>query len=117
MLVIRPEQMEVLNVAADRVFRGRLIAFLRENMGAWVEGMNDISLDEFISKCMGIARCNGIESDAGIAQYVCLALDSAPEFIEQPEIRSFLHEPGSQVEDQLSRLVNILAEDPDEWLE
>lgn len=117
MLVVRPEQMDALNTASDRIFRQRLITFLRENMNVWVEGMNDISLDGFISKCMAMARRNGIESNAGIAQYVCLALDSAPEFIEQPEIRSFLHSPGSQVEDQLSRLVDIIAEDPDEWME
>jgi hypothetical protein len=109
MLNMRTEQMYVLESAARADFHQRLVKFLRQKLPGETAIFEDTALLERIVASERRAATYGIESDAGIAQFVCLTFMAGPTFDEIPEVHDYLQEPGTDPEEKLDELVDYLA--------
>lgn len=76
--------------------------------------MEDVALLERITESERRASIYGIESEAGIAQFVCLTFVAGPIFDEIPEVQAYLKEPGLDAEEKLNELAEHLAALEDE---
>jgi hypothetical protein len=109
MLRIRKKQIDTFDKSAQADFHQRLLAFLRAELPKETAAMEDAALLERIVDGERRASAYGIESDAGIAQFVCLTFMAGPAFDEIPEVRAYLQEPGMEPEDKLAELVDYLT--------
>lgn len=107
---IRKEQMATLDKAAWEDFYLRLAEFLRTEMPDQTADLSDAELSEFVRGAHARSLGHGIGSEAGVAQYACLSLEAGPNFADNPDIAALLHEPGSDPEEQLDALVDMLAD-------
>lgn len=114
MLIIKREQLQLFDAVAERDFHNRLLSFLREELPEYTADMDDTGLRLFIREAQSHAERHGIESDQGIAQYVCLALETSPTFADAPEISSYLHQPGVSPDLGMDELVELLGEMPED---
>lgn len=114
MLKIRKEQMEVLDQSTRVDFHQHLVTFLRDELPEATAAFDDTALLEQILESERRAAVYGIESDAGIAQFVCLTFLAGPTFDEIPAVNAFLKEPGMDPEQKLEELVEYLAALEDE---
>jgi len=107
------EQLAAMDSAARENFRKRLIAFLREELPDETASMDDTALRQRIVYSEQRAAPYGIESEAGIAQFVCLTFLAGPEFDEIPDVKAFLETPDEELtsEEKLDQLVEELAAD------
>ncbi|HEX5752138.1 MAG TPA: hypothetical protein VFZ09_38335 [Archangium sp.] len=113
MFVIDRNQMQILDALAERDFHRALMAFVRRELPDHTAHMEDAELRTFIRESQAHAERHGIESDRGVAQYVCLALETTPAFADDPNISKFLHLPGMSPEVLLEELVDLLNEMPE----
>lgn len=116
MLKFRSEQIDVLDEATTERFYRRLLTFLREEIPEATSSMDDEALTERIIESEKRAAQYDIESQAGIAQFVCLTFVAGPRFDEIPEIREYLRQSEPHGEEKLDELVNYLdalEDDPD----
>ena len=110
MFRISAEQMGALDRAAAIDLVQHIAAFLRQELTDEVAHLSDAELVRFVAQAHVKARAHGIESDAAIAQYACLAVDNGIDFADLPEIAEFLRDPDSDPEEQLDYLVDLLAD-------
>ena len=110
MFRIPRQQLEALDRIASADLHERIADFLRAEMAEETAELSDAELLALIRRAHAKAATHGIESDAGIAQYVCLSLEAGLDFGDQPEIAQFLAEPGADPEEQLDYLVDLLAD-------
>jgi hypothetical protein len=109
MLHMGKEQMRALENSAQADFHQRLVKFLRQELSQETAAFADTALLERISTSERRAATYGIETDAGIAQFVCLTFVAGPTFDEIPEVRDYLQEPGMDPEEKLDELVEYLT--------
>lgn len=112
-MLIGKEQLSAMNEMARENFHKRLIAFLREEIPEETATMDDAALRHRIVYSEQRAEPYGIESEAGIAQFVCLTFLAGPEFDAIPEVKAFLETPNEDMtsEEKLDQLVEELAGD------
>lgn len=108
MLTIRAEQMAALDEAASSRFHNRLMVYLREEIPGATSGINDEALMQHIIDSERRAAKYNIESEAGIAQFVCLTFAAGADFDEIPEIQEYLQQQDLSGEEKLDELVNYL---------
>jgi hypothetical protein len=113
MLEIQPDQMKSLQQATKQRFHQQLKEFLREELPEETAAMSDQSLLDRIMDSDRRAAKYQIESQSGIAQFVCLTFAAGPGFDEIPEVRELLTDPTSELdpEERLELLVEELADD------
>ena len=110
---IGKDQLAAMNDAAREDFRRRLIQFLREELPEETASMDDTALRQRIVGSEQRGAPYGIESEAAIAQFVCLTFLAGPEFDEIAEVKLLLQAPdtGMTPEEKLNQLVEVLASD------
>lgn len=108
MLTIRSEQLNVLDQASTASFHHRLMLFLRKEIPEATSSMDDVALMEYLIESERRASRYDIESEAGVAQFVCLTFAAGLKFDELPEVQSYLQQPGLEPEEKLDELVNYL---------
>jgi hypothetical protein len=110
-MLIGKAQLAAMNEMARENFRKRLIAFLREEIPEETASLDDSGLLQRIVYCEQRAAPYGIESEAGIAQFVCLTFMAGPDFDSIPEVKAFLETPHEAMtaEEKLDLLVEELA--------
>jgi len=110
---IGKQQLAAMNEMAGENFHKRLIAFLREEIPEETASMDNSALRQRIVYSEQRAAPYGIESEAGIAQFVCLTFLAGPEFDGIPEVKAFLETPDEEMttEEKLDQLVEELAND------
>ena len=108
MFVIRRRQVEAFDEAAARGLRERLKEFLRQEMPEQTADLSDEDLLKHIIDAEVCAAAYGIESDGGIASYVCLAMVAGPQFADLPRVAAFLKTPGTNAEQQLQDLIEFM---------
>ena len=106
-------QLAAMNEAARENFRKRLSTFLREEIPEETAPMDDFALRQRIVYSEQRAEPYGIESEAGIAQFVCLTFLAGSEFDEIPAVKVFLKSPQTAMtaEERLDYLIDQLASD------
>lgn len=110
MFQIKQKQIAALDRVARTNFYQRLAIYLREVMPEETSHHDDEALIKYIATSDGRASTHGIETEAGIAQWTCLALIQGLEFDEDPAMREYLKAPGMAAEAKLEALVNGLNE-------
>ena len=110
MVQISNEQLKVFQQATRADFQLRLATFMRTELPDETEHMSDAELLEFVETAQATSERHGVESEAGIAQYACMSLELGPHFGDEPEIADFLQAPGSEPEDQLDDLLELLTD-------
>jgi hypothetical protein len=110
MFRIGAAQMAALDGVAAVDLVERIAKFLRVEMPDEIAELSESELRRFIAQAHVKAQTHRIQSDAAIAQYVCLALDAGTDFADQPDIAEFLRDADSDPEEQLDYLVDLLAD-------
>lgn len=107
---IRPEQLHCFDLNARAVFHRRLAAFIRKESPAETETLNDTTLNALICEQERRAATYGVETEAGIAQWLCFSLVAGPRFDETPDVKSYLEDAGSglSTEEKVVLLAEIL---------
>ena len=107
------EQLAAMDEMARESFHKRLIAFLRKEIPEETVSMDDAALRQRIAYSEQRAALHGINSEAGIAQFVCLTFLAGLEFDEIPDVKAFLETPNEEMtsEDKLDQLVEELGGD------
>ncbi len=113
MFKIRIELLEALNASAVEDFHRRLVQYIQKELPEEIEKFNETELELFLRECEECATRHNIESESGIMQYVCLALDSNPRFADDPAIAAYLAEPDADPEEWLEEMVDYLADEID----
>ena len=108
MLKISSEQLEKLNETTTLAFHRRLMKFLREELCEVTSSMDDNALRKRIIEGERRALKYDIESEAGIAQFVCLTFVGDPKFDELPEVQNYLQKSDLSSEEKLDELINYL---------
>lgn len=106
MLRIRAKQMALVNEASAAAFHWRLVTFLRKE----IKDAASLSDDELLERIFEGERraAQYIESEAGIAQFVCLTFAVGLMFDEIPEVRALLQQSQFSAEEKLDELINYL---------
>ena len=101
-------QLEALDDRARADFHVRLERYIREAMPDEAAEHPGETLRSFITQSDRRARGLGIETEAGIAQWVCLALVVGLDFDEDPDLSRYFDVPGTSSETKLEILVDGL---------
>lgn len=92
-------------------FHYRLIGFLREQLPDETAEMSDEGLLGRVLESERRAARYGVESEAGITQWMCLTFLAGHAFDEIPEVASYLREPEPAPDEKMDELVdNIESE-------
>ena len=89
-MIIRSEQLALIDEALQRRYSEELRRFLREQSTQLVARLDDNALYERIAAAVRKARDYGVRTDEGTLAYVCLSLAAGPAFHDDPKIRHFL---------------------------
>jgi len=110
---IGKDQLATLNAIARDGFHNRLITFLRKEIPEEVASMDDVALRDHIIASEKRAEPHGIQSEAGITQFVCLTFLAGTKFDEIPEVKAFLETPEGAMtaEEKLKHLIDQLQAD------
>lgn len=110
---IRQDQMETLSLAIRNDFHRNLLEFLRKELPKETAEFNDAALYKRIEESEERAAVYEIQSQAGIAQFVCLTFAAGPEFDTIPEVHAYLTTSETQLtpEERLNVLVDELADE------
>lgn len=113
MFTIRNGQMDEFEKATRVNFRQRLSEFLRDELPDDTASFDDRALVQRIVESETRAAKYGIETESGIAQWVCLTFAAGVDFDEIPEVQEYLTEPDPHVdsEEKLDVLAEMLDDD------
>jgi hypothetical protein len=92
-MLIRSEQVTEFRSAQSQAFERRLISFLRLNLPIGTKEMTDHQISERISFCKHHGKSYDIDSESGIAMFVCLTFLPGTRFYEIPAVDKFLRRP------------------------
>ena len=94
MLSFRPEQVEFLGAAAATQFVGRLLGFIRAELQEYAAGFDEAALEAFVVDQNSVARRYRINTESGLASFVCLSLLAGQSIDKVPAIRKGLLASG-----------------------
>ncbi len=94
MLEISPEQMVVADDIARDNFHQRVRDYVREKLPEETSQTPDSKLLAYIAEQELVARKHKIETELGIARWVCLGLWTGEDFYQQPEFKDYFEQPG-----------------------
>lgn len=120
MLKIRAEQMQAFQPIADKTFAQKLAKHLREKHGDTgvqlpsgtflVFELSDETLEAMIHTGIARARAHEFTSEADLAGFVSLMLETAPNFDDHPLLRRGLRDERVKLEDRLQSLLQHATE-------
>ncbi len=115
MLKIRAEQMQAFQAAADQAFVKKLVAYLREKHGDTgvqlptgtflVFELPAETLEAMVQTGLARARNYGFVSEADLAGFVTVMLETAPNFDDHPLLQRGLRDERIKLEDRLGALL------------
>lgn len=108
MFKITNAQMKLMDNLAISAFHKRLAKFLRNEVPEATDLMTDEALLTFIDDGNRQAAAYGIESEAGITQFVCLTFAAGANFHSLPAVQYYMGLPNLHPEEKLDELVNFL---------
>lgn len=108
MLEFSIKQWQLFDTNALAGFHRRLADFVRTEIREATAFLGDEELAQFIGEQDHEARLLGIESEAGVTQFVCLALAFGPGFHKLADAQSYFALPNISPEEKLDELVNYL---------
>ncbi len=118
MLVIREQQMEILQRHAEDDFVERLTAHLRENQDAETYQLSDAELRARVERGIEKARSYGLTWEKPIAFFVQLMFSVAPDFDVQDNIWVILTDDFEEPNEKMDYLLeNTTDEDWEEAAE
>jgi len=85
MLIIRKEQMIVLSNSVRKIFKNRVISFLKKNMPTLIVHMNPPELEAFVYKGVDTAKIYNIKSELYIFEFIQLMLFLGQDFENHPD--------------------------------
>lgn len=93
-MIIRSEQLALIDESMQRQYSEKLRTFLREQSAQLVVRLDDNTLYDWIAAAVRKARIYGVRTDEGMLAYVCLSVAAGPAFHDDPKIRHFLDLPS-----------------------
>jgi hypothetical protein len=104
MLVIRPEQMALLEEAVQRAFVERVVAHLQQHHPESVKGISDADLRERVTCGIACGREHGLTWASTLTAFVTLQFVVSPRFYHQPNIQAALTAEGVAERDRFDQL-------------
>lgn len=121
MLIIRPEQFEVFQPAAEAAFVRRVAEHLRANHPdvvirlphevALLKQTSDDRLRELVINAVARARGYGLDWEASVTAFVVLMFVAAPNFDEHPLIQRVLKDERVDANSRLDQLWDRTSEE------
>lgn len=105
------EDLKQIDLSPRVDFHYRLIQFLRQELPEETSRMDDPVLLERIRESERRGARYGVESEAGISQWVCLTFLAGPDFDDMPEVKSYLMEPQLSPDEKMEELVSCIEEE------
>lgn len=111
MFNIRKGQIDAFEEAARDGFHQRLVKFLRAELSEETKSITDSGLIQRIVTSEKRAGQYGIQTERGIARWVCLTFAAGLEFDELPEVKAYLGSGNASLtsEDKLDALCSLLG--------
>jgi hypothetical protein len=110
MLVIRREQMEVLDEAVQQAFVERVVAHLKRHQPLSVSSMADVELRDRVACGIACARRHGFTWESTLTAFVALQFVVSPRFFKQPHIEEGLMVEGIAEGDRFRHLFSRTSE-------
>ena len=111
MFVVGSDQMATLDSVAEREFETRLTGYVRERIPAATATMPPGQLQAEVAEHAAAARGFGIQTQSGIAQFVCLCFMPGPLFYQNAPMRTFLTMPGPDPDTKIRYVAERIAEE------
>jgi len=108
MLKLPSKQIEMLNKEPTSAFHNQLMTFLRKEISEATSEMDGDALQKYIVNSEKRAEKYNINSEAGIAQFICLTFVAGPEFDEIPEVKNYLMESNIDPDEKLIELIKYI---------
>jgi hypothetical protein len=122
-VIVRTEQIEVFDAAAEPAFRSRVAAYLRHRHGqttvrfpdaeTTVREMSETMLGAVVDSGLARARSHHLTWESSLNAFVTLMVTVAPNFDEQPTIRAALAEDHRPPDFRMQELGDRVA--PQDW--
>jgi hypothetical protein len=109
MINIRKAQLAVFDHHARREFEERLSCYIRHKMPTTVAKYDNQQLRQMVAKHMSTAAHFTIETEASVAQFVCLAFLPGSPFYENHLIKRLLENPSFTPENKMQCVVDQLS--------
>lgn len=108
MWVIRQEQLEIFDAAAQEEFRRRVAAYLRKHLPQQTGAFDDQDFLVRIQEWQSCAAIYGVITERAIAKWCLLSMLAGKAFHEQPEVHQYLCEPQPDPATKIDTLVDAL---------
>ena len=112
-MLIRSEQLDLLNQACQRNFEERVCSFVREKMPSTTADLSKGQIREFVLSHISAAREFGLKSQSSIVQFVCLAFLPGPSFYKNRYLAAFLRrqefDPNAKMQCIVDQLTDQIA--------
>lgn len=119
-LLIRPEQMSVINSAAEEKFARRLETHLRSyypktvvklpDQESAVKDLPEEKLNPLVKLCIERARSHGFSFESSISAFTALMFEVAPNFDAHELVQPFLTDENTEPNKRLDPLLKQLTE-------
>ena len=116
MLVIRQEQIDALIKGSDEEFVEFLVGHVKEEFPEKTAERDEETLRAMVKGGIGRAESHGFTSAEDQTAFISIMFEIAPNFDEQPQIRTVLDDPNFAPGDRLERLWSPLVTD-ENWEE
>jgi hypothetical protein len=107
-VIIRSEQLQVFEDAAQEAFRQRVATYLRKHLPEITAAITGEELDEKIVRYRTRAARHGAVSERAIAKWCFVSLVTTETFDDLPEIRDYLAEPTPEPSVKVDTLMDAL---------
>jgi hypothetical protein len=108
MLVIRADQLRLLNRVARQGFHHELVISLRRRLPEQTAGRSDEQLIEVIVASHEAASTYQVESVRGVTQFITLGFLAGPDFHRIPAVNEFLRHQELNGDQKMNLLVASL---------
>jgi len=109
-MVIRSEQVEKLDDAAQLQYHEKLRVFFRQNYPDLVSRYDDPTLLARIAEGNRNAEGYNMQTDQGFVAYIGMSLAAGPDFHTDPKIKAYMDSPGRDPDAKMEWLFNRVVE-------
>jgi len=110
MLKIRNSQMDAFLPKEESEIVDFVVEHLHEEHPGLVKSIDPQSLREMVSNGLARARSHGLRTLAPLTEFVALMFQIAPNFDEQPSIRSALRDTSIPEESRIERMFDTVPD-------